>query len=114
MRQAAGIVRDDAIHPGGVDVRELALEHAVRDLGVLEAERAAEPAADRRLGHLHDLDAGDLTEERAWVLVDAEDVRGLTRVVVSGAQPEPSPTKRALAKHRRNERSECGDALGEL
>src|SRR5439155_15732915 len=44
MREAAGVVRDDAVHAGGVHVRELPLEHAVRDLRVLEAEAAAEPA----------------------------------------------------------------------
>src|SRR2546421_7681901 len=85
LRQAARVVRDHAIDPGGVDVRELALENSVRDLGVLEAERAPEPAADRRLGHLHDLDSRDLTKERARVLVDPEDVRGLTRVVIGRA-----------------------------
>src|SRR2546430_6967740 len=85
VRQASGIVRDHAVHPRGVDVRELSLEYAVRDLRVLEAERSPEPAADRGLRHLRDLDAGDLAEQRPRVLMNAEDVRGLTGVVIGGA-----------------------------
>src|SRR6266550_7100390 len=82
VRQASGIVRDHAVHPGGVDVRELSLEHTVRDLRVLEAERSPEPAADRGLRHLCDLDAGDLAQQRARVLMNTEDVRGLAGIVV--------------------------------
>jgi len=75
VREASGVVRDDEIDPGRIDVRQLALEDAVRDLRILEGERAAEPAADRGLGHLHDLDARDLPEERPRVLMDAEDMK---------------------------------------
>ena len=85
MREAAGVVRDDAVHAGGVHVRELPLEHAVRHLGVLEAEAAAEPAAHRRFGHLDDLDTGDLAQQRAGLVVHAQHVRRLARVVVGRA-----------------------------
>src|SRR5467141_3818787 len=85
MREAPGVVRDDAVDAGRIDIRELALEHPVRDLRVFEAERTAESAAHRRLRHLDQLDAGDLAEQRARILMDAEDVRRLTRVVVGSA-----------------------------
>src|SRR5205807_7224733 len=82
MRQAARVVSDDAIDPRRFDVGELALEHPVRDLGVLEAEASAEPEADRRLRHLKHHDAGDVAEQRPRLVMHAEHVRRLTCVVV--------------------------------
>src|SRR5438093_2076490 len=85
MGEAARVVRDDAVDSGRLDVRELALQHAIRELGILEAERATEPAADRGLRHLDDLDARDLAQERSRILMDAQDVRGLAGIVIRRA-----------------------------
>src|SRR5207244_11965144 len=82
MREASGVVGDDKVDAGSIDVRELALEHAVRDLRILEAERSAESTADGRLRHLDDLDAGHLTSHRPRILLDTQNVRLLARVVV--------------------------------
>src|SRR5207245_5238868 len=113
MRQAARVVSDDAIDPRRFDVGELALEHPVRDLGVLEAEASAEPAADRRLRHLHDLDTGDVAEQPPRLVMHTEHVRRLTCVVVGRAKTERTSLEATAARAFGGESRERSDPLGE-
>src|SRR5438094_9899842 len=88
VREAAGIVGDHEVHARRLDARELAFEDAVGDLWEFEAERSAEAAAHRRLGHLDDLHTGDLPQERPRRLANPEHVRRLAGVVVGRAKSE--------------------------
>src|SRR5207247_9201246 len=91
------LVLEHAVNAGCLDVRELALENAVRDLWEFEAERSAEAAADRRLRHFDDLNTGDLAQERSRRLPDPEHVRRLAGVVIGRAKSELAPPDLTLA-----------------
>ena len=82
MREASGVIRDDELRRGRVGIRELAIENARRDLGVIERERPSEAATHARFGHLGDLETGDLAQQTPRLVVEAQDVRGLAGIVV--------------------------------
>src|SRR5262245_28232357 len=67
VHQAAEISGQQGVSAAGRDIGGLALDHAVGNVGELDAERAAEAAAGIGLRELGDLHALDLAEQGAWL-----------------------------------------------
>ena len=82
VHQAAEIAGEDQIGAGGGDVAGLVADHDVGDVGVLDAERAAEAAADVVFHHLAQFQSFDRAEERAGLGLDAEAAQARAAVVI--------------------------------
>ena len=79
----------------GFDVSELALQHGAGDLAHLHGEQAAEAAARFGLRRAASLDARDILQQHAWLVLDAQAAQAVTarvvgrRVVVAGTAVSP-------------------------
>jgi len=54
-------------------------------LRILDTEGAAEPAAHIAVGHFAKLEPGNLGEQRAWLVVNAELAKARAGIVIGGA-----------------------------
>ena len=84
VQQAAHVAGEQEFGLGRFDVGGFFRHHARRDVGIFDAERAAEAAADFRLGHLGEGEAGDGAEQSAGLGFDAEFAQAGAGIVIGG------------------------------
>ena len=95
VHQAAQVAGQHQVGAGGRDVLDLVRDHPGRDLGILDAERAAEPAADLALVHLEQAQPVDTGQELARLALDLELAQARAAVVIGGGRRRTGPRPRA-------------------
>src|SRR6478752_10349843 len=110
--EAAEIAREQQLRLGGRDVRRLAADHGVGDIGVLPAKEPAEATASLGLGHLDELGAGKPAEQLARLALDAKLTQARAAVMVGDAPGKRAGHGRELA-HIDQEGDELVHTLGE-
>ena len=108
IQQAAEIAGKQQVGLRRSDVVDLLLHHGVRDVGILDRERATEAAADLAVFHLDERQALDRREQRPRLVLDAEFAQARATVVIGGASIEASVDAGQPRTSVRNESSsEC-------
>src|SRR4051794_41127450 len=114
VHEASQIAADDAISPRLFDGGQLALEHPVRNIRVLDRKEPAEPAAFLLLAQLGLAHAFDTTKNRQRLAVDAEAAQQMTGRVVRdrGRKPAAETIRRDLGDELTEFPASAGDAAG--
>ena len=99
MKQASEVAADHRVRAGGLDGVDLLVGHGFRDRGVLDAERAAEAAADVGPLHLAQLGPARRGEERTGLFADAELAQPGTGIVIGDAARWRAGGFRAPPRH---------------
>ena len=98
VHQAAEVAREHELRAGRLDRRHLVVDHLGRDLGVLDAEGAAEAAADLGVRELGELEALHAREQPAGLAPDPELAQARAGIVVGRAHRQLG-RDRAHAQH---------------
>src|SRR6185295_16518421 len=93
MHQAAEVTAHEAVGARGGHARELALEHAARDLRLLHREQPAEAAALVLVLHLRERHALDAAEQRERRLAHTEPPQEMAGRVIRDPRREPRATR---------------------